>query len=159
MIFTGPIGTTRSNLRHKRLSYCFTAPKVKRGARLKIFGMNCCVLPDSGNRILTTAFRLRHPPCGSCFSTNHGGKSSKGPGKTGNGRLRLTHLAYSIWQDRVVAACHKDWSYAIAHDLEANFWEEIKEGADRKGNPKTKWAPKDLSEKDLRRILNEKTGR
>lgn len=59
----------------------------------------------------------------------------------------------------LIVASHNDRSYAIAHDLEADLWEEVEVGTDRKGNPKTKWMPKDLSEEDLRRILNEKTER
>jgi len=79
--------------------------------------------------------------------------------KLEKGDYDWAHLAYSIWPERVIAASHKDRSYAIAHDLEADLWEEIEVGKDRKGNPKTKWVARDLSEDHLRRIVNEKTGK
>ena len=73
------------------------------------------------------------------------------------GKYDWAHLAYSIWPERVIRASHKDRSYAIAHDLEDDLWEEIKTGKDRKGNPKTKWVPKELSEKELKELIAQKT--
>ena len=52
------------------------------------------------------------------------------------GNYDWAHLAYSIWPERVIRASHKDHSYAIAHDLETDLWEEVETGTDKKGNPK-----------------------
>lgn len=79
--------------------------------------------------------------------------------KLKKGDYDWAHLAYSIWPDRVIRASHKDRSYAIAHDLEADLWEEIEDGTDRQGNPKFKWVPKELSEVELLRLIKEKTGK
>ena len=78
--------------------------------------------------------------------------------KLEKGDYDWAHLAYSIWPERVIRASHKDRSYAIAHDLETDLWEEVEVGKDKKGNVKTKWVPRDLSEDDLRRIITEKRG-
>jgi len=72
------------------------------------------------------------------------------------GKYDWAHLAYSIWPERVIRASHKDRSYAIAHDLENDLWEEIEVGTDRQGNPKTKWVPKKLSKKELEKIIQKK---
>ena len=72
------------------------------------------------------------------------------------GKYDWAHLAYSIWPERVIRTSHKDRSYAIAHDLESDLWEEIETGTDKKGNPKTKWVPKRLSENELKQIIHEK---
>lgn len=77
--------------------------------------------------------------------------------KLEKGDYDWSHLAYSIWPDRVIRASHKDRSYAIAHDLESDLWEEIENGTDRQGNPKYKWVPKDLSEQALKAIIMEKS--
>lgn len=73
------------------------------------------------------------------------------------GKYDWAHLAYSIWPERVIRASHKDRSYAIAHDLEDDLWEEIENGKDRQGNPKTKWVPKKLSENELKELIAQKT--
>ena len=73
------------------------------------------------------------------------------------GKYDWAHLAYSIWPERVIRASHKDRSYAIAHDLEDDLWEEIETGKDRKGNPKSKWVPKKLSENELKELIAQKT--
>jgi len=72
------------------------------------------------------------------------------------GKYDWAHLAYSIWPERVIKASHKDRSYAIAHNLESELWEEVETGTDRQGNPKTKWVPKKLSAKELDKIIHEK---
>ena len=77
--------------------------------------------------------------------------------KLEKGDYDWAHLAYSIWPDRVIRASHKDRSYAIAHDLESDLWEEIENGADRQGNPKYKRVPKDLNEQEMRKLIAEKT--
>ena len=63
------------------------------------------------------------------------------------------HLAYSIWRERVLRVAQKDRSIAIAHDLEDELWEEMADGKRRK------WVSKKLSEEEIQRILEEKTGR
>ena len=73
------------------------------------------------------------------------------------GDFDWAHLAYSIWPDRVIRASHKNRSFAIAHDLESDLWEEIENGTDRQGNPKYKWVSKDLNEKDLKTIIMERS--
>jgi hypothetical protein len=72
------------------------------------------------------------------------------------GKYDWAHLAYSIWPERVIRASHKDRSFAIAHDLEKDLWEEIETGTDRQGHVKTKWVPKQLSENELKAIIQEK---
>jgi len=73
------------------------------------------------------------------------------------GQYDWAHLAYSIWPERVIKASHKDRSYAIAHDLEQDLWEEIETGKkDRQGNLKLKWVPKKLSQKEFEKITAEK---
>jgi hypothetical protein len=52
------------------------------------------------------------------------------------GKYDWAHVAYSIWPERVILASHKDRSYAIAHDLEDDLWEEIEAGTDKKEIPK-----------------------
>lgn len=76
--------------------------------------------------------------------------------KLEKGEYDWAHLAYSIWPERVINASHKNRSYAIAHDLEEDLWEGIENGIDRQGNPKYKWAPKDLSDQEIKRIISEK---
>ena len=65
-------------------------------------------------------------------------------------------LAYSIWPERVILASHKDRSYAIAHDLEDDLWEEM-EIINKRGKTKTVWRPKPLSEEELQQVIQEKT--
>ena len=77
--------------------------------------------------------------------------------KMKKGDFDWAHLAYSIWPDRVIRASHKNRSFAIAHDLESDLWEEIENGTDRQGNPKYKWVSKDLNEKDLKTIIMERS--
>lgn len=57
------------------------------------------------------------------------------------GEFDWAHLAYSLWPERVRAACRKDRSYAIAHGLEDELWEEVTV-ADKRGKTKTVWQPK-----------------
>lgn len=76
--------------------------------------------------------------------------------KMEKGDYDWAHLAYSIWPERVIRASHKDRSYAIAHDLEDDLWEEIETGKDRQGNPKYKWVPKELTEAELKQLIKQK---
>jgi Eco57I restriction-modification methylase len=74
------------------------------------------------------------------------------------GEYDWAHLALSIWPDRVVRASHKDRSYAIAHDLEDQLWEEVEvEKKTRGGKVKKKmeWRPRELSEHQLNEIVAE----
>ena len=77
--------------------------------------------------------------------------------KIERGEYDWAHLAYSIWPERVIRASHRDRSLAIAHDLEKELWEGIEDGTDRQGNIKYKWAPKDLSDDELKLIIKNKT--
>jgi hypothetical protein len=47
--------------------------------------------------------------------------------KLEKGEYDWAHLACSIWPDRVIRASHKDRSYAIAHDLEEELWDVIRD--------------------------------
>lgn len=69
-----------------------------------------------------------------------------------------SHLALSIWPDRVVRASHKDRSYAIAHDLDDQLWHEVeveKVGRGGRVTTTTEWQPRDLSSVDLQGIIAE----
>jgi len=77
--------------------------------------------------------------------------------KLERGELDWAHMALSIWPDRVVKACAKDHSYAIAHDLEEELWEESRAG---RGNAeRTAWSPKTLREKQLKEIVQKTMAR
>jgi len=76
--------------------------------------------------------------------------------KLEKGDYDWAHLAYSIWPERVILASHKDRSYAIAHDLEDDLWEEM-EIINKRGKTKTVWRPKPLSEEELQQVIQEKT--
>ncbi|MDD5207501.1 MAG: hypothetical protein PHS17_18880, partial [Desulfobacterales bacterium] len=76
--------------------------------------------------------------------------------KLSKGDYDWAHLAFSIWPDRVIRASHEDRSYAIAHGLENDLWEEIEVGTDRQGNPKTRWVPKRMSEAAMRELIEGK---
>ena len=69
------------------------------------------------------------------------------------GEYDWAHLAYSIWPERVLREAQKDRSIAIAHDLEDELWEEMAKGVRRK------WVSKKLSEEEIQKVLEEKTGR
>jgi len=72
------------------------------------------------------------------------------------GEYDWAHLAYAVWPERVIRASHKDRSYAIAHDLEEDLWEEMENGIDRQGNLKYKWMPKELSDQEIKKIISRK---
>ena len=74
------------------------------------------------------------------------------------GEYDWAHLALSIWPERVVRACQKDRSYAIAHDLEDQLWHEVeveKVGRGGRVTTTTEWQPRDLSEVELNEIIDE----
>ena len=73
-----------------------------------------------------------------------------------SGKYDWAHLALSIWPDRVVKASHKDRSFAIAHNLENELWEEAEVVKKTKGGKSTKskdWRPKNLSDTELNAII------
>ncbi len=72
------------------------------------------------------------------------------------GKYDWAHLAYSIWPERVLKKCHKDHSFAIAHDVEAELWEEV--GVPEKSGKRTKlvWQPKELSDAELDAYIQKK---
>jgi hypothetical protein len=78
--------------------------------------------------------------------------------KLEKGEYDWAHLALSIWPDRVVRASHKDRSYAIAHGLEDQLWEEVevkKRGRTGKVTKKVEWRPRELTEDELQAIIEE----
>lgn len=77
--------------------------------------------------------------------------------KLENGDYDWAHLALNIWPERVIRKSHQERSLAIAHYLEDDLWEEIEVGTDLQGNPKTKWAPKTLSEKEMEIVICKNT--
>lgn len=68
-----------------------------------------------------------------------------------------SHLACSIWPDRVLRKCHQDRSFAIAHDVEDYFWQQvevpIKRGNRLTGEVKIEWQTKDLDETGLSTLI------
>jgi hypothetical protein len=75
----------------------------------------------------------------------------------GKGDYDWAHLALNYWPGRVLRKCHKDRSLAIAHDVEALFWESvelpvIRRGKDT-GETKLEWQPKALSESELDALI------
>ena len=72
------------------------------------------------------------------------------------GEYDWAHLALSIWPDRVARASHKDRSYAIAHDLENELWEEVEIQKKTRGGKVKKvkeWRPRSLTNDELDRIV------
>lgn len=72
------------------------------------------------------------------------------------GEYDWAHLSLAIWPERVVNASRKDRSYAIAHELEAELWEEIEvKTTTRGGKVKTslEWKPRELSNQQLNQII------
>lgn len=68
------------------------------------------------------------------------------------GKYDWSHLAMGIWPERVVPACHKDRSFAIAHGLEDDLWYETEVQKKSKGgkiSTRTEWMPRQLSEDEL----------
>ena len=74
------------------------------------------------------------------------------------GEYDWAQLALSIWPDRVVHVSHKTRSYAIAHDLEGQLWEEIEvEKRTRGGRVKMvmEWRPRNLTTEELEAIIDD----
>ncbi|MCP4690727.1 MAG: hypothetical protein GY859_21920 [Desulfobacterales bacterium] len=75
--------------------------------------------------------------------------------KLKKGDYDWSHLARAVWPDRVIRKCCKDRSLAIAHDLEAELWEEKKgEGGKGRGRKKKSvWGPRELGEEEVKAIV------
>ena len=80
--------------------------------------------------------------------------------KLEKGDYDWTHLACSIWPERVFRKCHQDRSLAIAHDVEATFWHEVevpvKRGKKTTGETKLEWQPKELTDDELDALIQAK---
>ena len=80
-----------------------------------------------------------------------------------SGKYDWSHLALSIWPDRVVREkCTTDRSIAIAHDLEEKLWHEVEIEKTSKTGRVTKkmvWQYKELSDDELDAIVEEVKGR
>lgn len=66
------------------------------------------------------------------------------------------HLALSVWPDNVVKASHKDRSFAIAHNMESELWEEVEVEKKTRGGKAKKakeWRPRALTEAQLNDIV------
>lgn len=68
--------------------------------------------------------------------------------KLAGGDYDWAHGAMHLWPARVVAKCAEDRSLAIAHDLEAVFWEESANG---------KWQPRLLEPATLTALIQDRT--
>jgi hypothetical protein len=64
------------------------------------------------------------------------------------GKFDWAHLAMHLWPERVVPQCAKDRSLAIAHGLEAVFWEEGDKG---------KWVARTVAQAEVDRLIAERT--
>ncbi len=64
------------------------------------------------------------------------------------GKYDWAHLAMHLWPERVVLKCAKDRSLAIAHGLEAVFWQEGDKG---------KWLPATVAQAEIDRLVGERT--
>lgn len=81
----------------------------------------------------------------------------------GSGKSSFTKylgLAMNYWPERVLRKCHQDRSLAIAHGVEADFWEEVEEPVLRRGRAtgetKRVWRPKTLSNSELEAVIRTK---
>ncbi len=79
--------------------------------------------------------------------------------KLAQGEYDWAHLACSIWPERVLGKCHADRSLAIAHEVEADFWEEIEvpvigRGKDT-GKTKMEWHPRPFTKIQLHELIQQ----
>jgi hypothetical protein len=65
-----------------------------------------------------------------------------------DGDYDWSHLAMSLWPERVVPECQQDRSLAIAHGLEEVFWAEDSDG---------KWKPRPTPMRPLNDLIKERT--
>ncbi len=64
------------------------------------------------------------------------------------GKYDWAHLAMNLWPERVVPKCAQDRSLAIAHGLEAVFWQEGDKG---------KWLPATVAQAEIDRMVGERS--
>ncbi|WP_295543465.1 hypothetical protein [uncultured Thiohalocapsa sp.] len=73
------------------------------------------------------------------------------------GDFDWAHLALSYWPERVLGKCHQDRSLAIAHGVEADFWEQVEvpvtRGKKTTGATKLEWRPKALTAAALAALI------
>ena len=74
------------------------------------------------------------------------------------GKFDWSKMAYSYWPDRVIRSAHMDRSIAIAHDLEADLWEEVEITGARGRGVKLVWRPKRMTEVELHDYIQQKIG-
>ncbi|MBT6329847.1 MAG: hypothetical protein HOJ34_08705, partial [Kordiimonadaceae bacterium] len=72
------------------------------------------------------------------------------------GKYDWSHMAYNIWPERVLKKCHQDRSLSIAHDVEADLWEEVEVPAARGKGKKVTWQPKTMTEAELDAYIQQK---
>jgi len=65
-------------------------------------------------------------------------------------------MAYNIWPERVLKKCHQDRSIAIAHDVEADLWEEVEVTVGKTKRTKMVWQPKELTDAELAEYIQQK---
>lgn len=65
------------------------------------------------------------------------------------GKYDWAHLAFHLWPERVIPKCATDRSLAIAHGLEAFFWEQDSETE--------KWSPRKRTKAEIERLVAERT--
>lgn len=80
--------------------------------------------------------------------------------KLEKGDYDWSHMACSIWPERVLRKCHQDRSLAIAHDVEDAFWHEVEvpimRGKKATGETKLEWQPKELTDTELDALIQAK---
>ena len=76
-----------------------------------------------------------------------------------SGDYDWAHLALSVWPERVVRESHSDLSYAIAHSLEGDLWDQVETRRGRQRRTRYERVPKELSEDELAAIVEEVRGR
>jgi hypothetical protein len=80
--------------------------------------------------------------------------------KLEKGDYDWSHMACSIWPERVLRKCHQDRSLAIAHDVEDTFWHEVEVPVMRGKKPtsetKLEWQPKALTDDEIGALIHAK---
>lgn len=64
------------------------------------------------------------------------------------GKYDWSHLAMHLWPEQVIPKCATDRSLAIAHGLEAIFWEEGSDG---------KWSPRETPTRSVEQLTSERS--
>jgi hypothetical protein len=72
------------------------------------------------------------------------------------GDYEWSGMAYNIWPERVLKKCYQDRSIAIAHDVEADLWEEVEVPTTRGTGTKLVWQPKELTDSELDAYIQQK---